>query len=68
MSKSFLVEGSKHFLVALNAVDGCYEACLYEVGNERVVARGKGTNHSEAMQDLVLEVGPRENERMKQNY
>ena len=63
-----MVEESKRFLVALNAADGCYEACLYEVGNERVVARGRGTNHAEAMQDLVLEVGPRENERMKQKY
>jgi hypothetical protein len=38
MSRSPMVEDAKYFLVALNVVDGCHEACLYEVGNERVVA------------------------------
>jgi hypothetical protein len=31
-----------------------------------VVAQGTGVNHFEAMSELVLEVGVRENERMKE--
>jgi hypothetical protein len=65
-SESFDVRQQKHFSIILEAAAGVYTASLYVDGKEKVVAQGTGVNHFEAMSELVLEVGVRENERMKE--
>jgi hypothetical protein len=63
MWDSFKVRKEKHFLITTSATAEGYSALLFVEGSEKVVAKGVGANHHEAMWALQEEVGTKENER-----
>jgi hypothetical protein len=63
MWESFKARREKQFLVTTSATTKGYSALLFVGGSEKVVAKGVGANHHEAMWTLQEEVGIKENER-----
>jgi hypothetical protein len=63
VGESYGVCSEKHLPIISSVTTRGYEALLYVEGRGRVVARGFGPNHYEAMWELQKEVGVREHER-----